>query len=159
MRLNAGTFAPEVARTLGKVGQVMADAADGWCLMGGVAALIYGVPVSPLDDIDVLLTPTDARRLLPRHGIAPTPDGGTQKFRSEVFSRYNGWDVQVDFLAGFAVRSGESWVPVPPEPAVAFTIAGDTLWLPSIEQLIAMHRLFDRPKDAQRIQQLSALPV
>jgi hypothetical protein len=143
--------------TLRHVGRVMADAEDAWCLIGGTAALVHGVPVEPLDDIDVLLTPADASRLLPRHGIEPTPDGGTGKFRSQVFSRYRGCKLQVDFLGGLQVRSGTAWVLVPPAPKVALTLGQTTLWLASVEDLIAMHRLFDRPKDARRIRELSAL--
>lgn len=151
------TLDPGVARVLVRIADIMAPARDQWCFMGGVAALLHGVPIGTLDDVDVLLTAADASRLLPGRGIEPTPDGGTDRFRSQIFSRTRIDAIQVDFLAGFEVRSEGVWLPIRVASVQPVRVDGIALPVASVEDLIAMHALFDRPKDAERMRALRAL--
>lgn len=148
----------EVATVLVEVARLMSEAREDWCLIGGAAVALYGM-TAPLRDIDLVLSAADAHAVFARLGVEATADGGTERFRSEVFCRWHGLGMQVDFMAGFEVHAHGAWVPVPPRPATRMAAGPHWLWLPSREDLIAMFALFDRPHDHERIAYLTALPA
>ncbi len=149
----------EFIASLTEIGRMLMTAEQDWCLIGGAAAALYGAHEPPPSDIDVLMSVADAERILARHQIAVGRGSGTAKFRSRLFSCWKGTAVPVDFMAGFEVNTKDGWVPVPPKPVLDMPIGDAVVRLPSVKDLIAMYRLFDRPKDAKRISSLSALPT
>ncbi len=142
---------------LAGVGEMMRKARDPWCLIGGAAALLHGVEISPLHDIDVLLSLRDAQALLAQLGLASNAETGSDRFRSTCFFAWTGAGVPVEFMADFSVLSDGNWIPVVPEPAETISIGNAELFLPSLHDLIAMYRLFDRDKDRARISDLERL--
>ena len=150
------TLGPDAERSLIALGRLMAVAQDDWCLIGGTAAALYGMK-APLADIDVLMSVADTERVFAQNGLRPMRDSGTARFRSEVFCRWNGLAVPVEFMAGFDVKSQGRWVRVTPRPAQEIPVGDARVWLPSIDDLIVMYELFDRPQDRPRVAYLSTL--
>ncbi len=140
-----------------RLGRVMNEARDPWCLIGGAAALLHGAEVSRLRDIDVLVSLHDARAILDRLGLAPEVKTASDRFRSACFGTWDASGVPVEFMADFSVFADGKWIPVVPEPAETIGIGGIELFLPSLAGLIAMYRLFGRDKDRERIAGLEAL--
>ena len=140
-----------------RVGTAMREARDPWCLIGGAAALLHGVTISRLHDIDVLLSLRDAQAILAQLGLEPNAKTSSDRFRSDCFFAWPGAGVPVEFMADFSVLSDGDWIPVVPEPAEAISIGDAELFLPSLNDLIAMYRLFNRDKDRARITELERL--
>ena len=147
----------EFVDTLTIVGRILASARDDWCVIGGTAAALHGAGTPPPTDIDILMSVDDAGRILAPYGISVAAGTGTEKFRSALFCSWTAEAVPVDFMAGFDVRANGAWVPVPPKPAESVQVGDTSVWVPSVDDLLAMYVLFDRPKDAKRIAALAAL--
>jgi len=157
VNLTLDRLSPAQRTALAGVGEVMRFARDPWCLIGGAAALLHGVDISRLNDIDVLLSSRDAQAILARLGLKSNAKTTSDRFRSDCFFAWRGAGVPVEFMADFSVLSDGNWSPVAPEPALAISIGDAELFLPSLHDLIAMYRLFNRDKDRARIAELERL--
>lgn len=140
----------EVAARLELLGQVMAAAQDDWCLIGGAALAVLGVPGVPVRDIDVLLSVADAKRIMGQLGVVSSPDRGSGRFCSQVYAQV-GETIQFDFMAGLKVRADDAWVPVLPCPTSRVMFGEWPIYLPSRADMAAILRLFGRPKDLARL--------
>ena len=123
---------------------------DSWVLIGSAAMALHGVDIGLVDDIDVMMSPDDARRLLPAcDGVICT--GGVQgRFCSEVYFSFpvDAWRVEV--MAGMNVRTKLGWEPVGMPDAVPHQIDGEFVNLPSLVALAELCTRFGRPKDLVR---------
>ena len=124
-----------------------------WWILGGAATALFTADYADVHDIDVLLSPTNARRMIQRYPIAARTDGGTERFRSEV---YGTWylPVPIDFLGGFQIRSNGLWTTIWPHTRQPLETSAGTVFLPAIEEHIEITRLLGRPRDFERIARL-----
>ena len=146
-----------VLETLAMAADRLKAAQDPWWVIGGVAIGLHGAPDADIPDVDVVLSVNDARQVLAGLGIPPGQDGGTDRFRSEVFGRWTSPPLAVDFMGGFRVRAQDGWRPVAPLTREAVSVAGRTVHVPSRRELIGICRLFGRPKDLARAEALERL--
>lgn len=140
-----------------RLGAVMSEARDPWCLIGGAAALLHGADIPRLHDMDVLVSRRDGRAIVARLGLVPDNKAVSDRFRSTCFCTWTSAGIPVEFMADFSVFANGTWLAVRPEPAEIIRIGDAELLLPSLDGLIAMHRLFGRDKDRARIADLEAL--
>ncbi|MDB5530745.1 MAG: hypothetical protein JWR51_3848 [Devosia sp.] len=133
-----------------------AEIHDPWWIIGGTATALLTGGLEDVHDIDVLLSPADARRLIAVLGLTDGTDGGTERFRSEVYATWTTPPIPIDLLGGFQVRVGDHWTPVSPKTRRPFETAAGKVFLPSIEEHIEITKLLGRPRDFERIKRLTA---
>ncbi|RYG26777.1 MAG: hypothetical protein EON93_21215, partial [Burkholderiales bacterium] len=125
------------------LGDAMADAVDDWWIIGGAAVALYGAAPPQVKDVDVVLSVSDALRILPGLGVALTPGEADRRFRSDFYCQWNVPPVQVDFMAGFHAFDRL----LIPATRLPVAIGGSTVFIPSREELVTILRHFGRPKD------------
>jgi hypothetical protein len=148
---------PELAAALGELAEVVRDARDPWWLIGSAAMALHGAGPLEVGDIDLLMSRADAALLLERLGVPGGLGTAHDKFRSEVFGQWQCRGYTVEVLGGFHVHDGTRWREVVPRDRVAVSLIGAVLFVPSLDDLIEMCRLFGRPKDAERERLLRSL--
>lgn len=138
----------KLRETLLTVAGAMASARDSWWIIASAAAVLHGADIAA-SDVDLLVSRRDGEALLGRLGPvgAPAP---SDRFRSDLFGRWDAPPLPVDIMAGFHALGRDGWQPVLPATRVAIPLGDVTLFVPDISELIAHCRLFGRPKDLTR---------
>jgi hypothetical protein len=130
-------------------------ATDPWCIIAGAATALYTGDWSDVSDIDVVVSVADAHRLVADGGFIDRTDGGNGTYRSRIYATKPG-PVEIDIFADFEVRTGGVWTPVMPTPVAIETAVG-TVFVPNVEQQLAITRMLGREKDLPRIARLEQL--
>lgn len=141
---------PALRQTLFTLAEVLQDTHDEWWIIASAAMALHGATPIEVADVDLLVSERDGHALLSALGLPFVPPVGTDRFRSALFARWDGAPVPVEIMASFHVRSGDDWLPMVPTTRIAVSVGDFTLFIPSIDELIAHCRLYGRPKDAQR---------
>lgn len=139
------------------VGEAARDLRESWWIFGGAAMALYGLTDIHVPDIDVLCAPRDARSLLSALGGVAIPDPGEGLFRSAVFGRAPDQPILVEVMADLETRDGAEWRPVVFASRRRVFVEDTPLFVPDIRDHIALYRLFGRPKDLARVEQLERL--
>ena len=139
------------------VGEAARDLREPWWIFGGAAMALYGLTDIHVPDIDVLCAPRDARSLLGALGGVVIPDPGEGLFRSAVFGRAPDQPILVEVMADLETRDGGHWTPVAFGSRRRVFVEDTPLFVPDIRDHIALYRLFGRPKDLARVEQLERL--
>ncbi|MCB5173961.1 hypothetical protein [Microvirga lenta] len=150
----SGLSAP-VLETLAHVAKELTVADGPWWLIGGAAAGLHGAEDGAIADIDIIMSPRDARKVLACLKVVPEQDGGTDLFRSEIFGRWSDPPLTVDLMGGMEVLAAGGWRRVEPATREASRVGGQLVYTPSRAELIDILRLFGRPKDLARARRLS----
>jgi hypothetical protein len=140
---------PDLAAALEEVAIAAREARDPWWIIGSAAMAVHGVSGLIVGDVDLLMSRRDATQLLRRRGVEPRLGEANGQFRSDVFGRWQAGAFAVEVMGGFHVN-GRELVPVS-------RVAAAGLFVPPVEELIAMCELFGRPKDVERAARLRAL--
>ncbi len=148
---------PALADALDLVVRVTAPATGPWWIIGSAAMALHGLDL-PVADVDLLLAPQDATRVLQEHGRVLPSGEEHGPYRSEVFGRIDGGPLLVEVLGGFHVREGGHWVAVEPATRLAVGLARGAVFIPSRPELAAITRRLGRPKDLLRARMLDTLP-
>ena len=147
---------PELCATLHGVAGAMASFPDGWWIIGSAALTLHGIDAGPVDDVDLLIEPGLADAVFDQLGIAPIVLPPDSLFRSTAFARWNAAPVAVEVMAGLDVAVAGRWQRVEPRTRQRIVKSGGPLFVPDQQELLALFRLFGRPKDAPRIRALMA---
>lgn len=139
------------------VGEAARDLREPWWIFGGAAMALYGLTDIHVPDIDVLCAPRDARSLLGALGGVVIPDPGEGLFRSAVFGRAPDQLILVEVMADLETRDGGDWTQVAFGSRRRVFVEDTPLFVPDIRDHIALYRLFGRPKDLARVEQLERL--
>ena len=134
-----------------------AEIQDPWWIIGGAATALITGSIEDVRDIDVLLSPADARRLIGVLDLPDSTDGGTERFRSEVYATWMAPPVPIDLLGGFQAKAGDRWTPVSPKTRRGLETVVGTVFIPSVEEQIEITKLLGRPQDLERINRLALL--
>ena len=105
----------------------------------------------------MLCAPRDARALLAALGGHVEPDPGEGLFRSAVFGRAPDQPILIEVMAGLEVRDGGDWAEAAFSSRRQVFVEDTPLFVPDIRDHIALYRLFGRPKDLARVEQLERL--
>ena len=127
---------------------------DAWCIVAGAATAIHTGDWSDVQDIDVVVSQADARRLIAHSGFIDRTDGGNAVYRSSIFATRPG-SVEIDICADFEICVAGVWSSVRPTPTPVETPAG-TVSVPEIHEQLALTRMLGRQKDGPRIRKLEA---
>ena len=148
---------PRLLATLERLTPLLSGLGDPWWLFGSAAMALHGARPLALGDVDLLVSRADAPALLGRLGLPLAPGTSSDRFRSEIFACWHEPPLAVEILAGFHVRVGDAWQEVRPETRVHIQLPSGAVHVPDVPELIALCRLFGRPKDFERIRLLEAL--
>lgn len=149
---------PPLRETLVGVAALMdAAARRPWWIIASAAVALHGADAGAVHDVDLLVDPADAERLLARPDFVRRPSGGDARFRSAIFGRWATLPVPVELMAGFEVATPQGWQPVAPTTRIAVALGGATLYVPGRVELAAQFALFGRAKDRARLAALAAL--
>jgi hypothetical protein len=129
---------------------------DPWWLIGSAAMALAGLEGLDVADIDLLVSERDAAAALSAWLIPPEPPGGNDRFCSLVYGRRPGALV-IEVMAGLQVKTPRGWTAVRPQTRRPVGFGGAALYIPETPELIAICRLFGRPKDLERARALEAL--
>ncbi|GLQ53634.1 hypothetical protein [Devosia nitrariae] len=127
---------------------------DPWCIITGAATALYTGDWSDVQDIDVVVSVGDARRLLSA-GFVDRTDGGRDRYRSAIYATREG-SVPIDIFADFEINTAGGWLPILPMPMPLNSPVG-TVYVPSVQEQLAITRILGRAKDAARIDRLERL--
>ena len=136
----------------------MAEARDPWWIIASAAVALHGADPGHVADVDVLLSVTDARCVLPTIGIQLRQGSEHAAFRSSIFGTWSGTTpLPVEFMADFHRWSGEAWLPVQPATRQGVDVDSVVVFVPERTELEAMLTAFGRPKDLERAKSLAAI--
>ncbi len=139
------------------VGEAARDLGQPWWIFGGAALALYGLTEIHVPDIAVLCAPRNARALLAALDGQVVPDPGEGLFRSAVFGRAHDQSILIEVMAGLEVRNGGDWAEVGFSSRRRIFVEDTPLFVPDVQDHIALYRLFGRPKDLARVEQLERL--
>ncbi|WP_312733333.1 hypothetical protein [Brevundimonas sp.] len=148
---------PDLRDGLIAVGEAAQDLREPWWIFGGAAMALYGLTDLHVPDIDVLCARRDAPVLLTALGGHVVPDPGEGLFRSAVFGRAPDQPLLVEVMAELETRDGGEWRPAGFTSRRRIVLDDVDLFVPDIRDHIALYRLFGRPKDLVRVEQLERL--
>lgn len=143
--------------TLKACAHALKNANDRWWVLGGAAVSLHDCDPSIIRDIDLLLSLDDAKRLLSDLKLEDATDGGTEKYRSNLFLKPHFGAVPVEIMAGFQIKSDGVWRDIWPSTQQKVMVGDSCVYIPDIEELIDILTLLDRPKDQDRVKQLQRL--
>lgn len=155
--MSADDLPHDLKKGLIAVGEAARALKAPWWVFGGAAMALYGLEDIHVPDIDVLCAPRDARALLAALDGHVVPDPGEGLFRSAVFGRAPDQPILIEVMAGLQVRDGGDWADVAFASRRQVFVEDTALFVPDIRDHIALYRLFGRPKDLARVEQLERL--
>jgi hypothetical protein len=132
----------------------VSGADDDWWIIGSTAVVLHGADVPKTRDVDLLMSPRDAERLLKRVGGKPSDSKPSTQFRSKVFGTWFDPPLPIEVMGGFSVMTAGGWQPVLPKTRERRTLEGHEFYVPSVGELREMLLSFGRPKDVERAQLL-----
>jgi hypothetical protein len=141
-----------LAETLEFIVTATRAARDPWWIIGSGAMALHGAERVDPADVDLIMSPEDARRLLRDRGMADDSRDGHERFRSQVFGRLTDEALPIDVMGGFHFRRGGEWVGLRPESREAIALPFGAIFTPSLAELIEITQGFGRPKDLIRVQ-------
>ena len=147
----------DFAASLDILASAASEMQDPWWIFGGAAMALYGLTDLHVPDIDVLCARRDAPVLLTALGGHVVPDPGEGLFRSAVFGRAPDQPLLVEVMAELETRDGGEWRPAGFTSRRRIVLDDVDLFVPDIRDHIALYRLFGRPKDLVRVEQLERL--
>jgi hypothetical protein len=147
----------DLAAALAQVAEAAAGARDRWWIIGSAAAALHGADVGDLRDIDLLMSRSDASRLLRSLGLAPAPGAPSDRFRSAAFGRFRAGGLEVEVMGGLRLADGSGWRPIRLRGRESVAVAGSFVHLPPRRELAALLRRFGRSKDLARAAALEGL--
>jgi hypothetical protein len=148
---------PRLLETLEQLAPFTSQLSDPWWLFGSAAMALHGARPIAIGDVDLLVSRADAPTLFDRLGLSLAPGTQSDRFRSDIFACWRDPPLSVEILAGFHVRSGDEWQEVLPRTRFEMMLPSGVVYVPDVPELIALCRLFGRPKDFERIELLEAL--
>ena len=140
---------------------------DGLAEQAGVTPVLFGTAVLELlgvgdfraNDLDVIVSPEEARKLAMAVGVDPGDESGNDKFRSIVHLHLDGAPLIVDVMAGMSIHVAGDWVRYEVDEVMDIQVAGRRVRMASLGDLRRFYRLAGRAKDAAKIAALDAALV
>ena len=147
----------DLAAALDILASAASELQDPWWVFGGAAMALSGLTEWRVPDVDVMCSPRDAKKLIEGLYGNITPDPGEGLFRSRVYGQILTTPVPIEVMAEMEVRNGGEWTMVTFDTRIPVAVGGGRLYIPSVAEQIETCKLFGRPKDLQRAEQLQRL--
>lgn len=129
----------------------MVQARDPWWVIGSAAVSLHIGKNIAVQDIDVLLSVEDARKVRRELDIVATPNEPHPLFFSEEYFTWIANPLKVEFMAGFAVFSRGKWEKIMCGTRQLFVVGTQNIYVPEAIEMGLLLNLFGRPKDDERL--------
>ena len=143
-------------RTLVRLAGALEAVQDDWWLIGGAAVALQGLAIE-IADVDVLLSARDAREVIDALNIRANEGVAIDRVRSDIWARWTEPPLGVDLMAGLQIRTDDHGTRVEPATREAVAVEGRPIYVPARVELVAICRLFGRPKDLERAEGLARI--
>jgi len=140
-----------VQTTLQETADFLSNTRDPWWILGSAAMALIGVDPGDIQDIDVLVSERDARSLMANYDLKNLADGGTERYRSNLFLTPNIGPVRVEVMSGYQIRTDGAWQSVAPVSRRAINIGSAVIFVPDREDQADLLKRLGRPKDLERL--------
>lgn len=127
--------------------------AEPWCVIGSGAMLIGGLPVEDCPDLDIMTTAAGAEALEAAWASWRDPDyrpGHADRFRSR-FTPFAFPQGRAEVMGDLEVNPGDGWRSVAIPKGRDVDLGGRTIRIADRDEIVALLRLFGRPKDLAKI--------
>ena len=141
--------------TLKLCAQHLQSARNPWWVIGSTAVALHGVDPGPINDIDILVSKSDAEQLAKKWGCANSANTGSELFRSAFLLKPDFGFFPVEVMAGLEFRSNDEWQRLSPKTRQKIRHDSSGLFVPDRPELIEILRSFGRKKDVRRAYLLS----
>ena len=122
------------------------DAGD-WWLIGSTAARLSGADLMP-EDIDVFGSSAAMTAVVAHFGGASSNGTSGERFRSQPFCRITvPTGLPIEVMGGLEVQSNGIWQKLRIASRIAVATEAGTVYVPSLDEQIAIFELFGRDKD------------
>ncbi len=146
----------DISATLTLCAQQLQTAKDPWWVIGSTAVALQGVDPGPINDIDILVSVPDAKRLAENWQCPNTANTGSEWFRSQVLLKPDFGCFPVEVMAGLEFRALDKWLLLAPKTRQEIYRDTHSLFVPNRPELIKILRSFGREKDIRRANLLSS---
>lgn len=145
------TLSSNHIETLKNTSRFLAASEDPWWILGSSAIALCGIDPQIIRDIDVVISPQDARRLMKRYDLSNQADGGNHLFRSEIVLRPQLGPIPLEILSNYEIRERGTWTLLTLNTRKTVEVEGATLFVPELDEQIEILTKLGREKDLQRI--------
>ncbi len=145
----------DLESTLAAIAPALAKAQHPWWILGSAAVVLHGADPDEIWDVDVLLDRRDVAAVFARVGLPVKAGKPDERFRSDIFHRWNGASLPVELFAGFSLLEQGEWQVIVPQTRIAAPCGETTVYIPDRAELLAILERFGRPKDQRRISALN----
>lgn len=143
---------PRLASALHEVARAAPPGRDDWWIIGSAALVLAGVEGIEPSDVDLLGSGTTIHRFLDAWSVASTEPKPGDRFRSAHYHRIERANaLPIETMGDLEVLSDGSWRDIRPETRVAVNIGDDAVFIPALDEQLAILRLFGREKDLARV--------
>jgi hypothetical protein len=145
---------PMLRQTLNLLPRLTGPCEDPWWIVGSAAMTLIGLQGLEVTDVDLIMTPQDARRVLAAVDLPNQADGGAGHARSDVFGRIVEHALPIEIMGGLQLRGDEGWRRVEPQTREIFRLDTGPIYTPSAQELRELTLASGRPKDLVRARAL-----
>ena len=138
----------ELQKALSLVAARGAQIAGDWWIIGSTAALLSGFNAFEPDDVDLFGHCDVMTAFVRALGHEPVASPNHHQFKSTPYHRIKfPGATPIEVMGGLEVLCAGQWQSLSIKSRVEISGFGAQLWVPSIEEQIAIFHLFGRPKD------------
>lgn len=142
-----------LASALQEIARAAPPDRDDWWIIGSAALVLAGVEGIEPADVDLLGSSETLVGFLDRWGERPARPQPSARFRSDPYHRVDRPGcLPIETMGNLEVLSNGIWRKVRPETRVTVYIGrGPRVFIPSLQEQLAILRLFGREKDLAKV--------
>lgn len=148
---------PRFRNALVEVARAAPAGHDDWWIIGSAAIAASGIEAAEPEDVDILGSSTALLKFLEHWQVAPAVSNPSGQFRSHPYVRVRlPGCIPIETMGDLQVRTSGEWLPVSPATRVELKSAGHSIFVPTLDEQIAILRMFGRPKDLAKARLIEA---
>ncbi len=151
---------PALAKALQLVAQHGAQIEGDWWIIGSTAGLLAGIEGFIPDDVDLFGSTNVMTAFVKSFGLEPVSSPSHHQFKSTPYQRIKLLDATpIEVMGGLEISTGGDWNRLDLKTRLPVSGFGAPLWIPSIEEQIAVFELFGRLKDLAKAKILRSVSI
>jgi hypothetical protein len=151
-------MSPALEKALRLVAQHGSWLESDWWVIGSTAALLDGNKQFDPDDVDVFGSTETMNAFVKSFGCELSEAPDHHQFRSMPYQRIALPDsTPIEVMGGLEVLNNGQWQKLLITTRIEISGFGAPLWIPTVEEQIAIFEMFGRPKDLEKAAVLAAL--
>jgi hypothetical protein len=138
-----------------RLGDLMETQSEPWWIIGSTAMVLAGIKSIVPDDIDVVGSSALLADMMTRAGAVAPETKSHAQFRSLPYGRIpviGGTEIEV--MGDLEVCISGQWQRLTLKSRCEVKVGGVCLYVPTLEEQMSVFRLFGRPKDISKAEQI-----